>query len=202
MDTVALKSLFTDQKSIEFLSEIEMDGVQLGMTPFQIQHFVLNRREFTTDFAQFQQAKLELYHRLQNLFDLYYQRRTARANILLAEGTIENLERKKPGKIRDAKIELQKVELDRNNFTLLNIQHTAMEKLKEASVFKKVYDKYKKFDSMKPEEIAKLEEEAWRIKSAYYPELGERYGLTPSGFLALPHEKNGIKELTGDQHGI
>lgn len=199
MDTKILAPLFNDRKSIGFLSELELDGVQLGMTPFQIEHFVLNRREFTTDFARFQQAKLELYHRLQTLFDLYYQHRTARANILLAEGTIEDLQRQKPGKTKDSRIELQKIEIERNNLMLLNIRHTAGEKLREAAVFKKVYDRYKKFDSMKPKEMAKLEEEAWRIKSAYYPELKERYGLTPEGFLKLPHEKNGIKNLAGDQ---
>ena len=44
-------------------------------------------------------------------------------------------------------------------------------------------------------ELDKHEEENWKIKSVYYPELPERYGLTPSGFLKLPHENGGLNAL-------
>jgi hypothetical protein len=191
-----LNVLFDDNKEgIASLFDFNLNGVSTSMSPFQIRFFVLNKREFPTDFAQFQQSKLELYQRIQILFDLYYQFREASANIKLSEGKIEQLENEPDGKIKEANIELQKIEIEKNKFKILSIKKQAMDKLNEMIVFGETYKKFKKFDEMKPEEIAKNEEEAFRIKSAYYPELLERYGLTPSGFLKLPHENGGLEAL-------
>lgn len=186
----------SDSDRLKPLLEIDFKGVTLGMTPFQIRHFVLNRKEFCTDFAQFQQAKLELYHRVMVLFDLYYQYRKASAEIKLAEGEIERLMNEPDGKIKEAKIELQEIEIEKNQFQILNIKKQAKDKLAEALVFYDVYQRYKYFDEMSKEELEKYEEESWKIKSAYYPELTERYGLTPNGILKLPHEEGGIEALT------
>ena len=108
---------------------------------------------------------------------------------------IEELQREKGGKIKEARIELKKIEIEKNNFQIVNIKKIAKDKLNEALVFYKVYQKYKKFDEMDTAELAKHEEENWKIKSVYYPELPERYGLTPSGFLKLPHENGGLNAL-------
>jgi len=186
---------FEKRKEIEQLLEINLDGFFAHMTPFQIQHFVFNKKEFPTDFAQFQQAKLELYHRIQTLFDLYYQFRKANAEVKLAEGTIEGLEKEPDGKTKEAKVELQKIEIEKNKFQIVGIKKQAMDKVNEMVVFADTYQKFKKFDEMTAEELAKYEEEVWRIKSAYYPELPERYGLTPSGFIKLPHENGGLQAL-------
>jgi len=66
--------------------------------------------------------------------------------------------------------------------------------------FLQEYKKHKKLETAGPEEIAKAEEESWRIKSAYYPELTDRYGLAPQGFLKLPHETGGLKALLKEGH--
>lgn len=190
----ALSVLF-DGSDGEQLFELNLDGVQTCMTPFQIQHFVLNRQEFTTDFAQFQQAKLELYQRQQIFYDLYYQYRKAQAEIKLFEAENEELQKQPDGKIKEAKLELKQIEVDKSQWQLASIKKQAADKLREALVFLKTYTAYKKFDKMKQEELAKYEEESWRIKSAYYSELKERYGLTPTGFLQLPHERGGLKAL-------
>jgi hypothetical protein len=193
---LALSVLFDNNKeAISSLFNFNFDGAPTCMSAFQIRRFVLNRREFPTDFAQFQQAKLELYQRIQILFDLYFQFREANAQIKLAEGKIEQLEKEPDGKIKEANIELQKIEIEKNKFKIINIKKQAMDKLNEMLVFGETYKKFKKFDEMKPEELAKHEEESWRIKSAYFLELHERYGLTPSGFLKLPHENGGLKAL-------
>lgn len=202
MDTSMLTLLFQDKTAIESLAGINLDGVQLGMTPFQLEHFVLNRREFPTDFARFQQAKLELYHRIQILFDLHYQYRKAEAEIKLAEGEIERLQEEALGKTREAKIELQQIEKAKNEFQLTHIRQQALDRLKEALVFKEVYEAHRQFDEMNPKEMAELEEESWKIKSAYYPELQERYGLTPCGFIQLPHETGGLEALMKERQSL
>ena len=184
-----------EQKRLASLLEMGLDGVPTGMTPFQIKHFVLNRQEFPTDFAQFQQAKLELYQRIQTLLDLYYQHREAKAKIKLAEGKTEELEKKPDGKIKEAEIELQMIEAEKNQLQIVSIKKQAMDKLNEMIAFGETYKKFKKFDELSLEELSRHEEEYWRIKSAYYPELLERYGLTPSGFMSLPHEEGGLQAL-------
>ena len=200
-DLAELYALVDNENASE-LFNFNLNGVQTCMTPFQIEHFVLNKKEFPTDFAQFQQAKLELYHQLQTLFERLFDYREKKANIKLMEGEIEELQREKGGKIKEARIELKKIEIEKNNFQIVNIKKIAKDKLNEALVFYKVYQKYKKFDEMDTAELAKHEEENWKIKSVYYPELLERYGLTPSGFLKLPHENGGLNALIALQEKV
>lgn len=205
-----LTSLFTEKTDIESMKEvlnIDTGNVNLGMTEFQIDNFVLNKREFPTDLMKFQQSKLEIYTRIQTFVDLYYQYREAKAKIKLAECEIEHLKNiklniidKLKGKVLDkkmieAQIELQEIETEKNLYRIRNIQHTAKEKLRETMVFYRTFKEFEKFDSMSKEELAEIEEEGWKIKSAYYPELQQRYSLTPNGFLKLPHENGGLKCL-------
>ncbi|GEM_PF-3584204 len=184
-----------DDKEGEKLADLSLKGVQTSMTPFQINHFVLNRQEFTTDFARFQQAKFELYKRVQNFYDLYYQYREASAEIDLLNAEIEQTG-KSVSKTKEAKTELKRIAVERHKFKIACIKKEASDRLEEALVFLAVYEKHKHFDELSREEMEKHEEEAWRIKSAYYPELRDRYGLTPKGFLKLPHEGGrGLKGL-------
>lgn len=197
-----LLTLFNEKSDVDNLKEIldiDTGKVPLGMTKFQIENFVLNKREFPTDLMKFQQAKMEIYTRIQSFADMYYQYREAKAKIKLAEGRIEDLKNNSPNlniKIKDAKIELQEIEIEKNQYSLKSIQHTAKEKLKEAAIFYKTYSEFRNFELLNTEELAKLEEEGWRIKSQYYPELQQRYCLTPQGFISLPHEQDRLKVLT------
>lgn len=196
------EGLFDDASALSPLMELDIRGVRLGMSEFQLEHFVLNRREFPTDFAQFMQAKLELHHRVNVLFDLWYRYRKALAEIKLAEGEIEKIEceEDKFVTLREAKIELQRLEIEKNGFIMRSLKQEASDKLSEALFFARIYKQLNSFEKMTREEIARFEEETWKIKSAYYSELQERYGLFPHGFEKLPHEKGGLKSLIETQN--
>lgn len=185
-----------DVTKLENAFDIQINKLTFGMSPFQIKHFVLNRREFPTDFAQFLQSRMEIYHRLNIIIDLYYQYRECVSKSKLAEGRIEKISDEETyEKIKEAKIELQKLEIDKNSFKMVSIKNQAEDKLKELYEFYNVYKKYKDFESGSQKVIEEVEEEYWKIKSAYYPELWERYGLTPKGFSLLPHENGGLDSL-------
>lgn len=187
-----------DLSKVQELIGINIEKINLGMTPFQITNFVLNKKEFPTPFAQFLQSRSELYLRANTIIDLYFQYRECIAKITLAEGRKEKIEQEEAvSKIKEAKLELQSIEIDKNKLRMQNIKNQIVDKLKETKVFYEVYKKNKHFETDSIEDIQKAEEEYWRIKSAYYPELPARYMLTPQGFMELPHEKEGLKGLTG-----
>jgi hypothetical protein len=187
-------ALFDDKEKDEFKEffNLSLGNVIMGMTPFQIRHFILNRREFPTDFAQFMQAKLELFQRVQLLNEMVFDYQKTEAEIDLAEIEIEEL-RQKEGKRPPIQIRLQEIEIAKGRLKLANIKKVAVDKLREAIIFLESFKKYEYFDLQTERTLAMAEEESWRIKSAYYPELGERYGLKPEGFVKLPHENGGLK---------
>lgn len=190
-----LESDKLDLTKLEDAFDIKFD-ITFGMTPFQIRNFVMNKKEFPNDFAQFLQARMEIYHRVNTIVDLWYQYRECVSKIKLAEGRIEKFEKEETyTKIREAKIELQKLEIEKNRFRKDNIKNQIIDKSKESYIFYEIYKKHKHFETDPPEKISMEEEEYWRIKSAYYPELMQRYGLTPSGFLKLPHENGGLNNI-------
>lgn len=207
MDTINEKeqmqqvlTLFRDKKDLDGIKSIldaELGKIPMGMTEYQINNFVLNEREFCTPLMQYQQAKMELFTRVQGFVDSYYQLREAQAKIKLAEGEIEDLVQQQElnTRIREARIELQQIEIEKNRFKIDITEKQAKEKLRESLVFYRTYKKHRNLENLKPEEIAKIEEEGWRIKSAYYPELPQRYNLTPKGRLPYPHEEGGLKLL-------
>lgn len=200
-----VSELFDNPLITEPLFDINLNNIKLGMTEFQIKNFVLNKKEFTNPLFIFHQTKLELFNRIQSIHDLYYQYKTFKAKIKLAEGRIEELKTKRDisnEKIREAKIELQELEIEKSNIAIINIKKQAQEKLNETLIFYEIFKEYELLDCATTEELKRLEEEGWKIKSAYYPELLERYGLTPKGFLSLPHENGGLKVLIEIQDNI
>jgi hypothetical protein len=193
-------SLFKDKSDVQKLQDIietDIGKLPIGMSEFQITNFVLNNKEFCNPLFKYQQSKTELFVRIQGFVDSYYQMREAKAHIILAEGRIEELKSKTDlnKKVRDAKIELQNIEIEKNNYKLHSIEKQAKEKLREAIVFHNTFDKYKYLEDLPQEELNKMEEEGWQIKSMYYPELQERYGLTVQGQIEYPHENGGLKGL-------
>jgi len=196
IDNKIISTLFNNNEDMKKIN-INLNGIKLGMSEFQIRNFVLNKKEFPTEFTQFQQAKAELYSRVQTFNDLYYRYRKAEVKIKLSDGIIDDLKINNNinEKIREAKIELQEIEIEKNKLSMINIKKQAIEKLQESLIFYETYKKYQHFEEESHEVIKQLEEESWKIKSAYYPELIERYGLTPNGFLQLPHENGGLKKL-------
>lgn len=194
--------LFDDKSNIDKLQpifDINFDKIYTGMSEFQIKHFVLNRKEFTNDLHLFQQAKFEIWSRINTFFDLYYQYQKALADIELAEGEIEDIETEKlNSKKRCAKIRLQEIEIEKNKWVLQSIKRESQNILTECSHFYDIYKQFKSLDNLSKEEHDKLWAEGWHIKSAYNSDLAERYGLTPAGFIQLPHEEGGLKVLERD----
>jgi len=190
-----------DISELEKRLDMKIDGLTFGMTSFQINHFVLNKQEFPTPYAQFIQARLEIHTRVNTFIDLYYQYRECLAKILLSEGRMEKIEKEETySKIKEARLELQNIEIEKNRLRMASIKSQAEDKMREIQVFYRTYKEHVHFETDPPEEIQAAEEEYWKIKSGYYPELRDRYGLVPSGFLTLPHEKGGLEkliELTG-----
>lgn len=185
-----------DISEIEEKLDMKIAGLTFGMTPFQINHFVLNKQEFPTPYAQFLQARMEIHTRINTFIDHYYQYRECLAKTNLAEGRMEKIEKEEAyPKIKEARLELQRIEIEKNGLKMTSIQSSAGDMIRELQVFYEIYRKHRHFETDPPDEISNAEEEYWKIKSGYYPELGERYGLTPSGFIALPHENGGLKKL-------
>jgi hypothetical protein len=193
----------SDKESIGSILNIDISTLTSGMTAFQIEHFVLNKKEFCNPLFQYQQAKLEIMGRINTFLDFYYQFREAKAKIKLAEGRIEELNSNIDlnNKVKEAKTELQNIEIEKNTFKLKSIEAQAKDKLRESLVFYKTYDKYRYIENLPKEEIAKMEAEGWMIKSAYFQELVDRYQLTPNGFLKLPHADKGLEGLLSAYNG-
>ena len=185
-----------DITAIENLLKLNVNGLTDGMSQFQINHFVLNKQEFPTPYAQFLQARHEIYLRINTFIDLYFQHRECLAKVQLAEGRMEKIKNEETyPKLKRAKLELQEIEIEKNGLRLASIQTQAEDKVREMQVFYEKYKEHRHFETDPPEEIQAAEEEYWKIKSGYYPELRDRYGLTPAGFLELPHENGGVNKL-------
>ncbi len=165
----------------------DIKSVPMGMSEFQINHFVLNDKEYPTEWSKFQQTKLTLYIGIQSLVDMYFQAQESSANIEMAEGEIELLEEesklKAISKVTNAKIKLKLIDINKNRFKINNIQHMAKEKLREILSFYKIYKNLKEFDNLSIENSKLKEEETWKLRSAYNPEFKNKYGLTPNGFV-------------------
>ncbi len=175
------------QTLIELISNIK--DVPICRSEFQIQHFVLNNKEFPTEWSKFQQIKLELHTGIQSLMDMYFQLEEARANIELTKAQIEELQIE-TSKINTAKIKLKQINIDKNKFRILSIYHTSQEKLREIMTFYDIFNDLKELNNISHKDNKIMEEETWKIKSMYNIEFKNRYGLTPEGFIKFPHEEN------------
>ncbi len=154
-----------DELFILSLGEI-IEKVPLGMSELQIERFVLNDIDFPTDWGKFRQAKRELWARFEAIVGMMFDYEKTQAEIELLEAQIE--------KLRDshdpedlASIKIKRVEIERKKFQLHVIRKMIHEKLREAKVFYRTYEKFKDFDSLDEEKIKKLEVEFWKQKEKY-----------------------------------
>lgn len=184
-----ITELFQQDEQKKDLTRLLKDikAVPLGMSEFQINHFVLNGIEYPTDWSKFRQTKMQLHVGIQSLVDMAFQVQEAQANIELTTAQIDELENGIVSKVNEARIKLKKIDIEKNRFKIASITHTAKEKLREIMAFYAVFRELKGFDSISTEDSKQLEEETWRIRSMYNPEFKNRYGLTPDGFIELPH---------------
>lgn len=190
-----------DMEKLKSLLSVDMDNLvqaSNGRTKFQIENLTaLNPKESTNDYLKYQQVKLEYHNLIQNFINMLHEHNKAQADTLVAEAEIEKLINAKnlSNKMRQAKIVQQNVEIDRNKYQIFMIKKMANVKIKELAILKEYYDNLKYIDDLPPEQIAQMEEEGYKIKSAYFQELIDRYGLTPKGFIEYPHVKGGLNAL-------
>jgi len=161
-------------------------------SPYQIHNFILNRKEFCTDWAQMKQAKTEVFHRLCELNETAYDYAKKGLELKKLQRKLELLN---PSEGEDKVIaqidrEMLVLDIQQEKFRLEMMRTSAHGRFLEAAEFFKTYSQYQHLENLPPEEIAKLEKAQWETKSMYYPELGQRYNLTPQGIQMFPHESS------------
>ena len=156
--------------------------VPQGMTAFQIKNFVLDDLEFPTPDSKYWQAKLELFIHLQNIISLHYDYRKRKANIRVSKAKIEECSDKKNSAIKgyekelfDAKAERYTIEIEENEFALMNITKTVNDKLLEMQTFWEAMQNLKSQLEFSNENKEEQEETFWNIKAQYTPELRNRF---------------------------
>jgi hypothetical protein len=185
-----------DKENIDVIKIFKDKDVTMfgGMSEFQIKHFVLNRKEFPTDFSQFNQSKFEMGSRLMTLIDLGLKYKKNNIKIELLQ---ERIKSTFPTKSKETELlnKLKEIDIERLRLSNESLVHQANKSALEIKSFYAIYKKFEKFNDISDEEAKKLEKEDWLIKSGYYVELQQRYGLTPEGFHLLPHEQGGLQKL-------
>lgn len=163
------------KKIKELMPEI-MSKTFLGMTAYQIKNFVLNKKEYPTEWAKLQQAKLELYIRFKNIILLYFDWLEAKAKAKLYEEMMRELS-KSPSPVDKAKKEIYRVKMLKEQFKMDEIIKIVNDKIKECKTFLEVYEKYKHLDDLPENEKEKLIEKTWKEKVMMMPTVfEERYG--------------------------
>lgn len=195
--------LFDDpnKELLKSLLDVDIDNLiasTSGTTRFRLLHLTaLGEKESPNDYLKYEQVKIEYYNRIKLFIDLLYQYNKAQADMMVIEAEIDelNINKELSTKLIQAKIAQHNVENDRLEYQIFTIKKIASAKLAELNILKELYDRLKYIDDIPQNEKAKLEEEGYRIKSAYFQELIDRYGLTPQGFIKYPHEEGGLKGL-------
>jgi len=149
----------------------------------------MNRKEFCTDWAQMKQAKIEIFHRLCDLNEMAYDYAKKHLELRRLQRRAELLDQvEKDTVIRDIERETITLETQQERFRMAMIRIQAHGRFLEAAEFFSVYRNFSHLEDLPVSEIAKLEETQWRIKSEYYPDLRDRYNMTPDGRKPFPHE--------------
>jgi len=151
-----------------------MNNTYLGMTPYQIREFVLNKKEYPTEYSRLQQAKLELYVRIKNMITLYFDYLESEARRELYLKKLQDLKEDEP------QYKLYQIKIMREEFKMGEIKKVLNDKLVECSAFLETYHKYKELDNLPGEEKDKLIVDTWREKVRQNPvvfdeKFGEEY---------------------------
>ncbi len=159
----------TDRKMFEEVSKF-IKEFHSGMSEIQITQFVLNEIEFPTEYGQYRQAKFELISRYNEIVNMYFELKKLRAKI-----KIKQEQRETTSSI--ARKELFDIEIEELEFRLNAVEGRLQTIINEARVFYRVYDRYRYFDSMSPDQLAKAEFNDWAAKTKNMPYVfEERYG--------------------------
>ncbi len=138
-----METTFLTVKEQSLLDHVQVffDDVQLGMSAFQIKHFVLNDEAFPLPDSKYHQAKLELYTRWQKIVDLEFAFKKSRAQTKLLHAqklkwqeTLQSA----TGHTRleaEAQIELLDIEMEQQQTACMFQQKSCGETLREMRIF-------------------------------------------------------------------
>lgn len=181
-----------------------------GMSPIQIENFVLNDVEYPTDYGKFVQARFELASRFNQVIDAYYEIKEKEIQIEMKEREISNEK-------DDLRIKLLQLQKEKMEVQLEGMKNNLKKILSEARIFYEVYKKHPDFHDLTPEKEFELEAENWAKKTINMPTIfEERYGrdymikalgeenykryleVRRQGFGLLPREIFEVKQLKAD----
>jgi hypothetical protein len=170
------------QNEQSLLDKIKLffDDMQIGMSAFQIKHFVLNDESFPLPDSKYHQAKLELYTRWQKIVDLEFAfkkngvqmklqhaQRMKWQEALHSASSYERLE-------AEAQIELTELEMEQLRAALMFLQKTCAETFREMRVFLEVVEELKNKLIYESKEAAEAEHwMAVRTLRGERPNLGK-----------------------------
>ncbi len=156
--------------------------VPQGMTAYQINNFVLCNSDFPTPDSKWWQAKLELFVRLQGIIGMHYDYRKRKARIRWLRAKISECEDKKltaqkdyEKEMFDARSEQFKIEIEENEFALMNITKQVSDKLAEMRTFWVVMQELEGLIEHSKEDKEQQEDGFWKAKAEYTPELKLRF---------------------------
>lgn len=165
-------SIIENKEDIQMLQQVlefmkKTDG---AVSFIQVENFILNKVEYPTDYGVFEQAKVELKHRYNQLIDSYYQIRKVEVSIKIDEERIEKEE-------SPSKKELIEIDIELSIIKLEQLKNEVKKLVKEARIFFSFYKENEKIDSLSDKEKFDLEVENWTKKTINMPIIfEERYG--------------------------
>lgn len=161
----------------------EFQNVPQGMTKFQIQKFVVCEREFPTAASKYWQSKLELWVRLQSVIQMHFDYRKRAARIKELKALIfeahERIKTANSGWMMwkwEAVAERHTIEIEENEFAMMVIRKTVVDKLKEMHAFNEVKKNTEEklgVGALDDRELS--EEEFWAEKAEINAELKLRF---------------------------
>jgi len=158
-----------DRRLFQAMADL-MERFHSGITPIQIEHFVLNDVEFPTEYGKFEQVKAELVKRYGEIVFLYYEIKKA---VIRAQLKGEEAESER----HPLKRSLLELEKEEEEFKAQSARNRLRSILCEARTFIGIYDKHKAFDALPEAEREKLEAKQWAAKALNMPDVFEqRYG--------------------------
>lgn len=156
--------------------------VPQGMSAFQIRNFALGDLEYPTPDSKYWQAKLFLYVRLQNVISIHYDHRKRKARIRISKAKIEECNYKTKGtleeyerEILNAKAEIYNIEVEENEFALMNIKKTLNDILLEMKIFLNIMAELEPLLEFSTENKEEQEAQYWTRKSFNDPQLKIRF---------------------------
>jgi len=153
-----------------------------GMTAFQIRNFALGDLEYPTPDSKYWQAKLFLYVRLQNIFSMHYDYRKRKARIRIFKAKIEECLDKINGiskeyekEMLNAKAETYKIEIEENEYALMNITKTVNDIILEMKTFLNIMEELEPQLEFSKDNKEEQEAKFWKLKSQTTPELVKQF---------------------------